>query len=216
MEMETLLVNADNQGEARVRLTNSQFFGQLTIGTGGGVRMVQDGNLVLRAEAVSIYSGGFLDLADNDMIVDAVDYQFVEPLLISGYNGGQWNGSGIRSSLADASTRALGIALASDLFTSFPATFAGQTVSASAVLIRYTFYGDANLSGHVNLVDFNRLASNFGQSSRRWVHGDFNFNGVVNLADFNLLASNFGSSDGPEVGEEYSYEDLEKMLEEYQ
>ncbi len=216
MDMENLFVNADDQGDARVLLTDSQSFFQLTIGTGGEVRMAPHGNRFLRADAVTIDSGAFLELADNDMIVDAMSYAMVDALLTSGYNGGAWNGSGIRSSNAAATTnRALGSALASDLFTSFPATFVGQSVGSTAVLIRYTYYGDANLDSAVNLQDFNRLAANFGQSSRDWVHGDFNYNGIVNLADFNLLAGNFGESDGPDPGEYYTYEELEKMLEEY-
>jgi hypothetical protein len=49
-----------------------------------------------------------------------------------------------------------------------------------------------NLDGRVNLADFNRLASNFGQANRDWCHGDFNYDGAANLADFNALAGNFG------------------------
>ena len=41
------------------------------------------------------------------------------------------------------------------------ATFSGQPANASTVLIRYTYYGDANLDTTVNTVDFNLLASNF-------------------------------------------------------
>jgi hypothetical protein len=44
-------------------------------------------------------------------------------------------------------------------------TFAGQTVDSTAVLIKYTWSGDANLDGIANLADFNLMASNFGQSS---------------------------------------------------
>jgi hypothetical protein len=54
-----------------------------------------------------------------------------------------------------------------------------------------TYYGDANLDFKVNALDFNALASHFGQSSRFWSDGDFDFNGTVNSLDFNALASNF-------------------------
>ena len=37
------------------------------------------------------------------------------------------------------------------------------TVDAQAVLVRLTRYGDADLNGVVNLLDFNRLAANFNQ-----------------------------------------------------
>jgi hypothetical protein len=66
------------------------------------------------------------------------------------------------------------------------------------VLVRLTRNGDANVDGQVNLQDFNRLASFFGQSNQRWDNGDFNFDGTVNLQDFNRLAANFGLQAGPD------------------
>ena len=59
--------------------------------------------------------------------------------------------------------------------------------------------GDANGDDHVNLSDFNLLASNFGRSGRGVNTGDFTYDGVVNLADFNILASRFGTSVGPQA-----------------
>jgi hypothetical protein len=79
------------------------------------------------------------------------------------------------------------------------ALFLGDVVDQSAVLARYTRYGDANLDGQVNLADFNRLAAGFGTGTR-WDQGDFDYNGIVNLADFNRLAANFGqTASGTEV-----------------
>jgi hypothetical protein len=60
------------------------------------------------------------------------------------------------------------------------------------MLVRYALDGDADLSGGVNLADFNRLAANFGQTNKQWVDGDSTYDGLVNLADFNALAGNFG------------------------
>ena len=42
--------------------------------------------------------------------------------------------------------------------------------------------------------DFNRLAANVGATGARWDDGDFNYDGVVDLLDFNCLAANFGQS----------------------
>jgi hypothetical protein len=62
----------------------------------------------------------------------------------------------------------------------------------------FTFLrGDANGDGAVNLLDFNRLAANFGQSPRDFTQGDYDYSGVVNLLDFNLLAARFGVIVGP-------------------
>jgi hypothetical protein len=60
--------------------------------------------------------------------------------------------------------------------------------------------GDSNLDGSVNALDFNILASNFGQStSVNWLNGDLNGDGVVNTMDFTLLANGFGASMSPAI-----------------
>ena len=65
-------------------------------------------------------------------------------------------------------------------------------MSGSNVLIRYTYSGDANLDGKVNALDFNALASNYGNTSGKfWNQGDFNYDGFTNTLDFNSLAANF-------------------------
>ncbi len=141
-----------------------------------------------------------LDVTNNAFVVDysgISPHDTIKAQITSAYANGAWTGNGITSSQANNSTHAVGYSEASQL-TSVPAIFG--TVDASAVLFRYTRYGDANLDGQVNLADFNRLASNFGSTSAVWNQGDFNYDNNVNLADFNRLASNFGlSAAGPEV-----------------
>jgi hypothetical protein len=143
-----------------------------------------------------------LDITDNALVVDytgATPFETIRAQVVSGYAGGSWNGNGIVSSSANGSTHGVGYAESSDIFTSFPATFAGESVDDTAVLLRFARYGDANIDGTVNLQDFNRLASNFGTASGAdWSQGDFNYDGVVNLQDFNRLAANFGRSAGPD------------------
>jgi hypothetical protein len=150
---------------------------------------------------------GTWDLADGALVVD---YNADSPraamrrYLKSGYASGSWNGTGLSSSAAQAhsgGTTALGYAEANDILGASGGAFQGVLVDGSAVLVRFTQSGDANLDGLVNLQDFNRLASNFGGSGKGWSQADFNYDGLVNLNDFNRLASNFGlsasSSDGP-------------------
>jgi arabinan endo-1,5-alpha-L-arabinosidase len=68
--------------------------------------------------------------------------------------------------------------------------------SNSQVIVAYTFYGDANVDGVVNALDFNALASNFGAAdSGAWSLGDFNYDNVVNTSDFTMLAANFNQSE---------------------
>jgi hypothetical protein len=81
--------------------------------------------------------------------------------------------------------------------------FAGLTVTKSytpttLTLLMSAIGGDANLDAHVDLLDFNLLAANFGFSGKNWFTGDFNNDGVTNLIDFNILAAHFGQSAGPD------------------
>src|SRR5205823_5183669 len=90
-----------------------------------------------------------------------INYDVTTPLanvlsqIQSGYASGSWNGIGINStSAATARTTphpmAVGYAEAASLGLT---TFANQTVDSTAVLLRYTFDGDANLDGTVNSSD---------------------------------------------------------------
>jgi hypothetical protein len=100
--------------------------------------------------------------------VDDSPFPSIRAMIIAGYNGGgasAWTGNGITTSNGDANHFAIGYAEASALGM-IPTIFG--TVDATAVLFRETRYGDADLSGNVNLADFNKLASNFGQTGKFW------------------------------------------------
>ena len=87
---------------------------------------------------------------------------------------------------------------------SYTATLSGVTDVAGNALVGGTnvmnfffLLGDANHDGTVNLIDFNTLAANFGQTGKDFSGGDFTYDGSVDLADFNLLAAHFGTSVAP-------------------
>ncbi len=218
---DTVNVNADNVGSAALRFIATQRIGAMSIGSGGSASVTPGGNKVLTASSLSIPGTGRLDLTDNDMIVDysgASPLASIQSLLTSGYNGGAWNGNGINSSTAAAlTTTAIGFAEATDIFSAFPAIFSGQSIDNTSIVMKYTFYGDADLSGGVNLNDFNRLAANFGATPRRWAHGNSDYDTDVDLNDFNRLAANFGSSglgpegSGAEPDEQPTVEELLKL-----
>ncbi len=212
---DTVNVNSGGIGTAIAIFNSTQRIGALSISTGGSAELTVGASKVLTASSVLISGNGFLNLNDNDMIVDysaVSSLNAISTYVASGYHGGAWDWPGIRSaSAAAAGNTGIGIAEATDLFSTFPATFSGQSIDNTAILLKYTFYGDSNLDGNVNLSDFNRLAANFGQTARRWVHGDGDYNGAINLADFNRVAGNFGATGlAPEVWE--SSEDTEAEL----
>ena len=129
-------------------------------------------------------SSGKLDLANNAAIVD---WSTSSPI---GSIKQQIQSGAITSSMLDAN-HSIGFGEASALGVG---SFGGTNVDTSAVLLRATVNGDANLDGVVNSLDFMSLANNFGQSGQYWNNGDFNGDGVVNALDFNVLASHFGQT----------------------
>jgi autotransporter-associated beta strand protein len=141
---------------------------------------------------------GKLNLNDTALIVDYTGTSALPTIsnqIRRGYAGGLWNGNGITSTSAGSTSgAALGYAEASAVLGAAGGTFRGQPADGTAVLVRYTLFGDANLDGFVNGTDFALLAGNFGQSNRYWNSGDFNYDLVVNGSDFALLAGNFGKT----------------------
>jgi hypothetical protein len=184
---------------ATLNLNATQHLNIVSTGVGGRINVGTNGNRVLVCNQVFIESeGSSINLNDNDMIVDysgASQVEAIRQLIANGYANATWNGIGIVSDTAAAAgNTALGYADATQLFTTFPATFSGQQVDNTAVLVKYTFNGDSDLNGNVNLNDFNRLAANFGTANKRWIHGDSDYNLSINLIDFNKLAATFGLS----------------------
>jgi hypothetical protein len=171
--------------------------GALTLSESSNLTLAAGGDVVLRARSVTVAPAAVFNVADNVVIVDytAKDgdtTQQIRGYLTSGHANGTWNGAGINSSVAATTPGyALGYADSASL-TTIPPIF-GNPMNR-AVLIRYTRYGDADLSGNVNLQDFNRLGGNFGGAGSVWSQANFNYDDVTNLTDFNLLAGNFGQA----------------------
>ena len=141
-----------------------------------------------------LLSGGLdstLDITNNHIIIDnaansALQWQIIQ-YLQAGYNGGAWNGAGIVSSTAAASGGRYGVGFAEENELQVPGLSAGQAE------IAYALYGDCNLDGVVNGIDFGIIAANFnkGFANDGWEDGDFDYNGVINGSDFALFAANF-------------------------
>jgi hypothetical protein len=180
-------------GNGVVRANNTMTVNGPVKKTGTGVLRVNRTISVGPAAALDFAAGNIV----NDYLAGTPIADF-RAAIASGHAGGTWVGPGINSSTAAATPGiAVGYAEASAIFPVFPATFAGETIDDTTIVLRLTRYGDADLSGQVNLADFNRLAAHFNRSGV-WSDGDFNYDGVVNLPDFNLLAANFNLSASPD------------------
>jgi hypothetical protein len=195
---DTVEVNTDGQGGARAEFIGSETLGRLALGASGRLRLAEGNHLIDVLNSVSMPANNFeLDLTDGYFVRRGnASFPFYNDRIAVGYNAGAWNGLGINSSTAAASAvgDGLGIARASELFGGGGGVIDGINLAANDILIRHTLYGDCNLDGTVNLADFNRLASNFGQSGTSWSSGNFNYDNTTNLLDFNQLAANFGMS----------------------
>jgi hypothetical protein len=135
----------------------------------------------------------YWDLTNNDLIVDFASSSpplgDIRDELITGYDGGAWDGPELASSTAAANHRtALGYA---DNGVLHYATFDGQGVNSNDILIKYTYYGDANLDGKVDVADLKLLAQHWNTSNGAWTSGDFNYDGRVDIQDLFLLAKNW-------------------------
>jgi hypothetical protein len=169
----------------------------LTIPAGRTLTIAANGTTFAtsRVSSVSI-TGGKLDLNDNDLIVTGMTRAAVEALVASGRHNGDWLGNGITSTSAanNAGRTSLGVVQASDLGATY---FSGQTVSPSDVLVKYTYGGDANLDGKINVDDYGRIDSSVGLGLSGWFNGDFNYDGKINVDDYGIIDSNIGIQGGP-------------------
>jgi hypothetical protein len=137
-----------------------------------------------------------MNLGGNDMIVHNGSLSTITALLAGGYNGGNWNGDGINSSAAandSSKITALGVLLNSYNGSPYYTTFDGQPVATTDVLVKFTYYGDANLDGTVNGSDYSITDNGYNAQLSGWQNGDFNYDGSINGSDYELLDNTFNS-----------------------
>ncbi len=213
-------------GAGTLRLTNARFNNLEVIG--GRVSVVANGSLdaVGKVNGLSVSStttagvttyNATLDLANNDLVIDyapgqsplgtwnGTAYTGILGALQSGRNGGAWNGAGIITSMSAAVSgnprTTLGVAEASAALGLNATTTAwrGQLVDASSLLIKYTYAGDANLDGRIDVDDYFVIDSNYSKSGTLFGYGngDFDYDGSIDADDYFLIDSNFSSQGLP-------------------
>lgn len=199
----SLTINAN----AAMNFGSTQHLTALNIGSASTSQVTPGGSKVLVTRSLTLDGGTSptvkLDLNDNKLIVnytapDPSPLATIQAQIASAYTAGTWGGNGITSSAAAAAATsphktAIGYVEASAAGYS-GGTFAGEPVDNDMVLARYTFSGDADINGTVDLTDFTYLAGNFNGTGKTWLQGDFNYDGIVDLTDFTFLASNFNQS----------------------
>ena len=131
-------------------------------------------------------------------------YTGVCGLVRSGRNGGNWSGAGIVTSQSSAMTNnftSVGVATAQQVKSlagaTATATWGGQTVTGSDTLVMYTYAGDANLDGKINVDDYGRIDLNIPLGTSGWFNGDFNYDGIINVDDYGIIDFNIGIQGAP-------------------
>ena len=184
---------------------------------GGNIILAQNGGPagVSVVNTMAINGPFRLDIKDNHLISHGVEvgswngtfYSAMTGLIASGRNGGvsgNWSGNGIVTSLTAATTSSLtsiGVATAQQVkgLTSATATaiWAGQTVIGSDTLVMYTYGGDANLDGKINVDDYGRIDFAVPLGIAGWSNGDFNYDGKINVDDYGIIDFNVGIQGPP-------------------
>jgi hypothetical protein len=187
-------------GGATAAFTATQHLANLIVN--GTATLSAGGAKVLVTKALTI--AGRLDLKDNDLIVDYASvspvgtwtgsaYGGVTGLIASGRNGGSWTGNGIVTSSASGNLTTLAAAEASQVLAindTQTGVFSGETVDATSVLVKYTYGGDANLDGKLNVDDYTKIDFNVPLASRNFFNGDFNYDGKINVDDYTIIDFN--------------------------
>jgi hypothetical protein len=193
---------AVNVSGGSVTFTSTQHLTSLAVAAGAKVQLnniAGAGRSVLFTPSLAVT--GILDLTGNDLVVENGSVAAVTAMVQSGFAGGRWNGSGIVSSTAATSSMHLttvGVILntadgVNPLYASGAALglFDGTNPGPSDVLVKYTYFGDANLDGTVDGNDYTRIDNGFNMHLTGWYNGDFNYDGVVNGSDYTLIDNAF-------------------------
>jgi hypothetical protein len=120
---------------------------------------------------------GTVDLTNNDLDVTNGSLGDLSSQVAQGYATGT---TGILSSTAAADPTHL-------------TTLGVIQNSGGDVLVKYTYFGDANDDGSVTSVDYTLIDNGYlsNGSATGWSNGDFNYDGTINGSDYTLIDNAF-------------------------
>jgi hypothetical protein len=179
--------------------------GTLALASGARVTLNAAGDKLLKTKVLSLVGAARLDLNDNDLLLDysgASQLIAIQQLINAARAGGAWTGDGLTSSTAGNNPQhntTLGAMEATDYSSIYGsgATFDGEALDDSMVLVKYTWYGDTDFNGRVNFDDYVRTDSGFNNHLTGWLNGDFDGNGSINFDDYVLIDLAFNTQGVP-------------------
>jgi fibronectin-binding autotransporter adhesin len=218
-----------NGGTLIVGHVNALGTGALTINSGAQTKLQAGLTAPVQLTSLTIAGGtapmAALDVTDNNMVMHGGSIGTTLAQLKSGLNasGTLWTGNGIQSSTAaanaatnsNATVFAVGAirnvdkngALIYSTWPVPPSQDGGASgLTTTDVLVKYTYFGDADLNGVVdNTTDYDLWSNGFTNpalaTTNGWLYGDFDFSGVVdNTTDYDLWSTGFAHQGGPLSG----------------
>ncbi len=134
-----------------------------------------------------------LDVTTNDLIIRDGSIASVSDMARAGQNGVTlFEGNGITSSVAAADANgllrfAVGVVQNNIDGSTLYDNFDGVTVGLTDVLVKFTYFGDADLNGFIDDTDFFLTNNGYALGLSGWVNGDFDYSGTVDDTDFFLI-----------------------------
>jgi hypothetical protein len=172
---------------AAVSFASGQHLASLNVSGVAAVAPVPTGHAqsALFVNSLTITASGRLDLSNNQLVLT---YFGASPI-------GSWNGSIYTGITGLVTSGRIVSSAARGTFTTL-----GVSDSSSSVVVKYTYGGDANLDGKVNVDDYVRIDSNVGlPGTSGWSKGDFNYDGKINIDDYVIIDANIAAQ-GPPLG----------------
>jgi carbonic anhydrase/acetyltransferase-like protein (isoleucine patch superfamily) len=198
--------------------------GSLSIGSGASVALNTAANhsdrTVMELNTLSIAGSagnwlGTFDIGGDDLIVhsassaaaNAIATNLDSQIRSAMANGGTpWTGTGLTSSVAASDPNqvlTIGVLVNDNgaggkLYGSGApkGLFDGLDAATTDVLLKSTYFGDADLSGSTDALDYSNADNGYNMMLSGWTNGDFNHDGTVNGADYSLIDYGF-SFQGP-------------------
>ena len=188
---------------------------QVTVNSGGTLEIKAGSGVVIKTPLLVVNGTGKVNIQDGKMILpgNAVGtlggggiYTGVTGLIQAGRNGNTlplWDGNGIITSQTTATggnLTSIGVARGDQVkpqTTTTTAVWGGQVITGSDTLVMYTYGGDANLDGKINVDDYGRIDANIPLGTSGWFNGDFNYDGKINVDDYGIIDFNVGIQGAP-------------------
>jgi hypothetical protein len=137
------------------------------------------GSRTLRLGSLTLDPAATLDLKDNDLLIATGDLPTIESLI-----NDRWTGPGLVTSILTDYT-----------------TLGAIPKAGGSILVKYTYFGDVNGDGVVNLNDYFIIDSNYLAQSPgvplSFHQGDANYDGRINLNDYFLIDSAYLGQGSP-------------------